>query len=334
MAVYTLLDKQQIENILQGYAIGELMRFEMIASGIENSNYFIWTDQHLRGEVAWVLTIFENLSEASLPFYNALTLFLGAQGFRVPAPLQRRSGDYSFTLAVFNEEQATVINKTGLIVPKFSGEAIAHPSREACEKIATYLGVMHKSLRQFALSHPIDHSSAWLRSKVENLLPLMAAEDARLLSEAWTRYERYQPLIAACPQGIIHGDLFRDNVLFEGDEISGVIDFYHAGESALLFDLAVVVNDWALDDSMEGSRETRYDQLKLHAILDAYRAERDFTFQEREAWPYVLELAALRFWLSRLQTLHMPGYQQGIKAGDNLKSPDAMKGVLKAAMAI
>ena len=133
----------------------------------------------------------------------------------------------------------------------------------------------------------------------------------------------------ACPQGIVHGDLFRDNVLFEGAKVSGVIDFYHACQASLLFDLAVLANDWAWDKELGD-----YDYTLLSAIVDAYQVQRPWTAMERDLWPRCLEIAALRFWISRLVSYYLPGYQKHSVEGDTAKDPNEMKAILLRAQAM
>ena len=329
MAVYTLLDAASISTLLERYAIGSLAHFEPISSGIENTNYFVWTiKQGAEKQSAWVLTIFENLPEAELPFFTQLTAYLQAQGFFVPAPvLQKDGGDYFHlsiaSLTATNQEQF----KCGVIVPCLSGEALHAPDMSACHQVADYLARMHLALENFPLTKPVDHGSRWFERRVQQLLSHVQSEDAVLLGEAWARYEGYISDLNACTIGIVHGDLFRDNVLFEQGIISGVIDFYHAGKSPLLFDLAVLANDWAFVEE-----QAVYDEVKLDVLVQTYAAVRPLSKAELVQWPRFLELAAFRFWLSRLKTLYQPGYQQQIKQGNSIKSPDAMKRILLAAM--
>jgi homoserine kinase type II len=139
---------------------------------------------------------------------------------------------------------------------------------------------------------------------------------------ALERYQHYQQELAACPQGIIHGDLFRDNVLFEGSRITGVIDFYHACSDALLYDLAVIVNDWAVNP--DGS----YIPEKVDSVIRGYEKQRPWNQQEVKSWPYLKELAALRFWISRLNSRYLPGYQSRSLSGDATKNPDEMLRIL------
>lgn len=347
MAVYTVLDKQNIKNILREYDLGELIRFAPISSGIENTNYFIWIKkQEIISE--YVLTIFENISADSLPFFNDLTTFLAAKGFSVPAPLKNKHGSAVFLLLLDKIDLFSTkseIQKFGLIVPKFEGEAVGYPTITDCQKIATYIAKMHSALVDFELEKESDHSIVWFQENISMLSDKVDKEEVALLRLVLERYKKYDVLIRQCSLGVVHGDLFRDNVLFQSGEISGVIDFYHAGKTASLFDLAVVANDWAINYEMVpdifGSQafsfsdaliDQIYNEEKLSALIQTYSSIKALTDSEQKAWPRLLELAAFRFWISRLKTKYLTGYQNDVETGEVIKSPLAMQLILMAAM--
>lgn len=315
MAVYTQLSERQVEKILLNYSLGELSALSEISSGIENTNYFLDVASGEGFQTRYVLTVFENLSKEELPFFNDLTSHLSKAGFKVPAPLKDVSGK-----AVFEVEA-----KPGMIVQCMQGGAEEVPSLMQCEAIAIYLAKMHLSLREFSRSRPLERDVAWMDAQTLLLKDTtISKEDLALLIASVDRYKHvYGAGLQECPQGTVHGDLFRDNVLFSGVEVSGVIDFYHACQATLLFDLAVMVNDWAWN-----SVEMAYDQGKLKQIMTSYQAYRPWTEQEKIYWPRCLELAALRFWISRLVSFHLPGYQQHSVEGDTAKNPDEMKAIL------
>ncbi|MFV1872664.1 MAG: homoserine kinase [Oleiphilus sp.] len=343
MAVYTLLNKEQISAILMEYPLGSLSRFEPIASGIENTNYFVWVDQGDSEERVLVLTIFENLSEDSLPFYNDLTRFLAQQGFLVPAPFCNQRGVDVFKV---NDATASAKMKFGVLVPKFSGVSLVKPDALACQKIAQYVAKMHLALADYEAEQEAEHTLDWCRRWVGELASCVTFEESSLLSLALERYQGYAALIESCPKTVVHGDLFRDNVLFDGGEITGIIDFYHAGQTASLFDLAVIANDWAVNfdqlpatfaastDQTTISQQTPsvYDEEKLRLLVSTYHAIKPLSDAEKSAWPKLLELAAFRFWLSRLKTKYLAGYQTEVKQGDVVKSPEAMQLILASAM--
>ncbi len=321
MAVYTQLTRLQVEQLLELYELGNLVSYSEISAGIENTNYFLDTylESHggsglgLKGR--YVLTIFENLSKEALPFFSDLTAHLSREGFKVPAPEFDANGESVFEL---NE-------KPGMIVKCLSGSATELASVEQCKAMAVYLAKMHLALRDFPRTRPLTRGEAWMVQQKALLIDsAIPKHDLDLLERSILRYtEEYGVATQECPQGIVHGDLFRDNVLFEGEVVSGVIDFYHACQATLLFDLAVMVNDWAWDSSKGG-----YDEALMVETVRAYQAYRPWTENEQRVWPRCLELAALRFWISRLVSFHLPGYQQHSMEGDTAKNPDEMKAIL------
>ncbi len=312
MAVYTALSKQDIEQLLTQYDIGELSSFQEISSGIENTNYFVTTRVESGDLKRWVLTLFENLKLNDLPYFCDLTRHLDQDGFSVPAPLADRAGKGIFTLK----------EKAGVLVPCLSGASLDVPDEKACASVGAYLAGMHLSLRTFSQNRAVERNVEWMQGQLDKLHGVMDNRDYKVLEGFFTRYRVYQPDLLGCPQGTIHGDLFRDNVLFDEGEISGVFDFYHACDATLLFDLAVVANDWAL------RADGVHDQEKLGHLCEGYQSQRPWTDKEKVMWPYCLELAALRFWLSRLVSYHLPGYQQASLLGDTIKDPDEMKTIL------
>lgn len=342
MAVYTELNEQQIRSILSAYDVGELSRFEPIESGIENTNYFIWTERQAYLSV-WVLTIFENIPEESLPFFNTLTCFLSGRGFFVPAPIKSLDGKDVFVLESTNLESSN--RKFGVLVPKFAGKANDIPEIVHCTRLGEFMAKMHVSLAEFSTDAPALLQFSHFEKRFEELRNVIPSSDLIIIERAMIRLSAFRVLLESCLQGVVHGDLFRDNVLFENDMISGVIDFYNAGKTAVLFDLAVAVNDWAVSSTQLSTLSTCeeyelsdsllsrvYDEEKVSAILNGYQSIRVLSQEEKAAWPKMMALAAFRFYMSRLKTKYLSGYQQEVKAGNAIKSPNAMKVLLLASM--
>ncbi len=301
MSVYTTIERSTLEQFLRRYDLGALVSFEGISAGIENTNYFVTTE---RGE--YVLTIFEELSAEELPYFLDLMAFLAEHGVPCAHPEADREGRYLQSLMA----------KPAALVRRLAGASVEHPNTVQCAAIGAALAVMHREGRRFPRRRDNPRGPRWWAETARQVLPRLAPEDAELLQEE-LRFQRLHKL-ADVPRGVIHADLFRDNALFVKDALTGIIDFYYACNDALLYDLAVTVNDWC--STADGS----LDAARLTALLEAYRPIRSFTPMERGAWPVMLRAAALRFWLSRLKDLHFP------KEGEitHTKDPDVFRRIL------
>jgi len=288
---------------------------QAISEGIENTNYFL--DTRAGQEIhRWVVTLFENVEANDIPFFCALTRQLSQQGLSVPAPVQQRDGKETFAFK----------GKLGIIVPRFEGAPMRTPNEQACTQVGHWMARMHRGLSEFSLQRPLVRGIEWMLRYQHALTGKISDQDMRLLAHSIDRYAHRRAGLMQCPQGVVHGDLFHDNVLFDSGQISGVIDFYNACQATLIYDLAVAVNDWAVDT------QGRVDRRLERAILDAYQSERPWTEQEHAHWFYALELAALRFWISRLSSKFLDTYQTAAVSGDVIKDPDEMKRILLRAV--
>lgn len=314
MAVYTSLERQDIESLLARFAIGRLGSYQEISSGIENTNYFLTTVPDDGGNAEWVLTLFENLEFKALPYFCQLTRHLERAGFEVPAPVDSRQGEAAFMLK----------NRPGVIVPRLAGHSLTQPDQAACAAVGEWSARMHLALQTFSQKRATTRDAHWLTQQINRLQPVIENAEFEILNAYFQRYLQYQSLLASCDQGTVHGDLFRDNVLFQQGSISGVFDFYHACDATLLFDLAVIANDWALEAN------GRHHPEKLSSLIQAYQRVRPWSEIEEQAWPFCLELAALRFWCSRMVSRYVPGYQQQSLSGETIKNPDEMREILLA----
>ena len=283
MSVYTSVSHGQLSAWLAGYALGDLLELKGIAAGIENTNYFVTTT-----EGRYVLTLFEKLQPEELPFYLGLMAHLSARAIPCPRPIADRSGK------VLGE----LCGKPATLVTRLSGKDIERPSARQCALVGAMLARMHIAGMDYPHAMPNPRGLDWWHGAALEVTPHMPAAEATLL-DAELRFQALHRS-AGLPRGAIHADLFRDNVLFDGDAIGGVIDFYFACTDALLYDLAITVNDWCIDDT------GALDDARARALVEAYRAVRPTTAPEREAWPVMLRAGALRFWVSRLFDLHCP----------------------------
>lgn len=313
MAVFTHVLASDLQVILDRFSLGECLRLEGISAGIENTNYFLDTAKDGKAHF-WVLTVFENMESKELPFFVALTRHLADQGLSVPAPLVDSSGKALFELH----------GKDAMIVPCLNGVAKEHIAANDCFEVGRWLASMHNAVATFKEHRPLVRDLSWMQDKLSALQTSdIPHHDLSLLEQCIARYSVYRQQLDACPKGTVHGDLFKDNVLFDGEQVAGVIDFYHACTEGLLFDLAVCANDWVTNS--DGS----YDPALMSSLLKGYTAEHGWSDQDDQAWPLFLELAALRFWISRLASKYLAGYQQESVAGETIKNPDEMRGILE-----
>jgi len=281
MAVYTDVSFEDLETALSGYDAGQPLSFKGIAEGVENSNFYLQTD---RG--AYFLTLYEKrVSEADLPFFLGLMEHLAARGIACPQPLRRKDGG-----------QWTRINgRPAALVSFLNGLSLRRPDVVHCAAAGDALAKLHAAGTGFSIARPnalgpegwapLVEKTADGADGIEGGLRALIAEGHAHVVENWP---------GDLPQGVIHADLFPDNVLFMGAQVSGLIDFYFACNDALAYDLAVMLNAWCFED--DGS----YNITKGKALIAAYRARRDLTRAELDALPVLCAGAALRFLLTRL----------------------------------
>ncbi|MEQ1773316.1 MAG: homoserine kinase [Burkholderiales bacterium] len=306
MSVFTTVTPGQLAVWLKNYSIGTLTDLQGIAAGIENTNYFVTTTQG-----RYVLTLFEKLTAQELPFYLNLMAHLAQHGVPCPAPIANNRGGSHFL--------GELSGKPASLVSRLTGKDLVNPSANDCAKVGHVLARMHIAGQSYAGHMDNPRGQRWWNAVMPDILPFLNAADAALLraevkaQDAHRLDETYN-----LPRGTIHADLFRDNVLFNEGDIAGVIDFYFACTDALLYDVAITVNDWCMQP------DSRLEPARTQALLTAYHAARPFTGAERAAWPALLRAGALRFWVSRLYDLHLP------RAGEmtHAKDPDHFKRML------
>ena len=298
MAVYTEVSKKEANSLLKTLNLGLASTLKGASGGIENTNYFVTTPV---GD--YVLTLFERLTFEQLPFYLNLMKHLATSGIPVPDPAADSRGRILHTL---NNKPAAVVNK-------LRGQSQLNPTAAHCAAVGHMLARMHAAGQHFNEQQPNLRGLAWWNDTVPVVLPYLTDDQRRLiLSEL-----AYQNHIAAgsayrgLPQGAIHADLFRDNVMFEGEELTGFFDFYFAGTDSLLFDISVCLNDWCIDLPTGQHHAGRAD-----AFIAAYQSVRPLTANERTLLPALLRAGALRFWLSRLWDFHLPREAAVLQAHD------------------
>lgn len=302
MSVFTTVSAEQLNEWLKAYPLGTLLELKGIASGITNTNYFVTTTTG-----RYVLTLFEEHGAEELPYFLHLMTHLAERGVPCPHPVKRNDG---IQLDELN-------GKPAALVSCLAGRDIETPNAIHCAEVGRVLANMHVAGASFSDTGHDTRDSAWRKATAEKVLGLLSADYQAMLNQTMQRQTNLN--VQALPQGVIHADLFRDNVLFDGDKIGGLIDFYYACRGALLYDLAIAVNDWCVN--ADGS----LDQARVMAMLNAYHAVRPLNSDEKKAWPDMLPIAALRFWLSRLKDKHFP------HAGEltHAKDPQHFQKILK-----
>jgi homoserine kinase type II len=303
MSVFTTVTPEQLSTWLKNYSIGTLVDLQGIAAGIENTNYFVTTTQG-----RYVLTLFEKLAAHELPFYLNLMAHLADRGVPCPAPIANNSGGY---LGELNGKPAS-------LVTRLTGKDIVNPSVMDCAKVGRVLAQIHIAGQSYAGRMDNPRGRQWWKAVAPKVRPFLNADDDTLLTREVNAQDAQVP--GDLPRGAIHADLFRDNILFHGGAVAGVIDFYFACTDALLYDVAITVNDWCM------MPDSRLDPDRTQALLAAYHAERPFTAIERSAWATLLRAGALRFWVSRLYDLHLPRPGEMTHA----KDPDHFRRMLAA----
>ena len=288
MAVFTPVSEPQARALLQTLQLGELHSLRGIEGGIENTNYFVNCEA---GE--FVLTLFERLTAEQLPFYLHLMKHLAHKGIPVPDPRANAAGDILHT----------VCGKPAAVVNRLVGRSQLAPDAVHCAAVGTMLARMHLAGCDYERQQPNLRGLPWWNETVPVVLPHIDAEAAALLRAelAYQNHVAASSPYAALPRGPIHADLFRDNVMFEGAQLTGFFDFYFAGVDSFLFDLAVCLNDWCIDLPTGA-----HDAHRATAMIDAYQAVRALTAAERSLLPALLRAGALRFWISRLWDYYLP----------------------------
>jgi len=288
MAVYTQVSFDEASALIDRLGIGSLVALESCRGGIENTNYFADTTAG-----AWVLTLFERLTDAELPFYLHLMKHLAGHRIPVPDPQADASGAI---LHVLKGKPAALVNR-------LPGHHHLAPDNAHAASVGAVLARMHLAGVDFPRRQPNLRGLPWLGETIPVVVPFLDAERAALITDelAFQQQVAASAAHAALPRGVIHADLFRDNVMFEGDTLTGLFDFYFAGIDTFLFDIAVCLNDWCID--LESGRLI---DERASAFVAAYHEVRPLQTIELRLMPALMRAAALRFWTSRLWDLHLP----------------------------
>ena len=290
MAIYTKLDFAEIENLLRPLQLGRLIAAHGVAAGVENTTYFLqFESADSKSEVSeFVFTIAESLNFSDIQFIAQLTSDLNGAGLPVPSPVNAH-----FPLSIDG--------KPALVIPKIAGDHPTSVTPSLCRAMGELLAKVHLVTTASTDVHESHRSLSWVLRTGNTLLPLLNSDQKELLHTQLSELSKFVSANKNMPQAIVHGDLFRDNVLVKGNKIVALIDFFSAGTGYLLFDLAIVVNDWCIDT------DCALDTINYRALVEGYQAIRTPQSDEIAHWNYFLRLAALRFWVSRLSEQFLPG---------------------------
>ncbi|MEJ1157777.1 homoserine kinase [Prosthecomicrobium sp. N25] len=281
MAVYTEVTDEDLARFVEAYDIGRVLSYKGIAEGVENSNFLLHTE---RG--SFILTLYEKRVDArDLPFFLGLMEHLASRGITCPLPVKTRDGAMLGTLS----------GRPAAIVTFLEGMWVRRPSAQHCGAVGEALARFHLAGRNFAIRRPNALSvGSWRplfersRARADDVTRGLAAEVERELDHLETAWP------ADLPGGVIHADLFPDNVFFLGEKLSGLIDFYFACNDALAYDLAICLNSWCFEADLS------FNLTKGRAMLMGYTRVRPLGPEECAALPLLCRGSALRFLLTRL----------------------------------
>jgi homoserine kinase type II len=306
MSVFTNLTLQDARDFLRNFDVGAVVELRGIAAGITNTNYFVITAAN-----KYVLTIFEHNKLEELSYFANLMTFLAKKNVLCPLPITDKNGLNLHMLK----------GKPVMMVSCLNGTDILAPNIKQVQQVARALAQLHQAGAGFTQAGINQRDKAWRLAIAQKVLPKLASDDAALLQSELDYLHAKD--FSHLPRGVIHGDLFRDNVLFDGDNLGGFIDFYYACQDVLAYDMAIAINEWCVHHN--GADIGELDDEKVQAFLAAYEEVRTFEPKESAAWTDLCRLAALRFWLSRLYDFYFP------QAGEltHTKDPNHFKHLLQ-----
>ena len=301
MAVYTSINSSDLTEWFKKFNFENYVDFKGISSGVTNSNYVVFMSNS-----NYILTIFEHNNIEELQFYVDLMTYLARENFLCPRPIENNSG----------QALGLLKSKPALMVSFLDGKEIAVRNSNNCYLVGQHLARLHLVTNNFPQSNKNTRDLSWISDIYLNLKAYLSLEDQKIIELEINYHKEIDK--SELPEGIIHGDLFRDNILFLNDKVSGFIDFYYACNEKFIYDIAIAINDWCIYD------DGKINKLLYSVFIKGYQSERKLTDNENEYFNSALRLAALRFWLSRLEAFH------NAKEGEItfIKDPNHFKNIL------
>jgi len=282
MSVYTEINQTEMQTILEQYTLGKLKTFQGISAGIENSNFFVNTDQG-----RFVLTLFERMQEDELPYFMNLMQHLSSHGVPCPVVQRLKSQDMLFNFK----------GKKGCIITCLKGKTLHTLNKLQLENAGRMLAILHNAGKNFQEKHPNPTNLKWVKKTIKQILPSLIEhydhETTKLLQDELNAQKELDT--SELVSGVIHADYFVDNILISGNQVSGVIDFYYACNDTYVYDLAIATNALAFNDT-----------VNMTIFIHAYQEKRRLSQKEIAILPMMLRRAALRFWVSRLYDAFFP----------------------------
>lgn len=306
MSVYTTITETELQRFLADYSVGRLVSYTGISEGIDNTNYFVQTDQ---GE--FVLTVFERLSAAELPYFLDLLEHLHQHQVACARPIANRQQQFL----------SQIQHKPAAMVERLPGTTVKTIQASQCGDIGHALAQLHVAGQHYPQQQYNRRGLDWCQTTARALDSVLPSDEAEMVRRELTEQCSLHQSSLDLPTGTIHGDLFHDNVLYDGLRFSGMIDFYFACHDVLLYDLAVAINDWCKDPA----QPERLEPARTQQLLTAYQSMRPLTANESQAFSLLLRRAALSWWLSRLYDKYFP------REGELtlIKDPDVFKRLLQ-----
>jgi len=302
MSVYTILKNKHIKEILSLYNIGSLKSFDGISDGITNTNYFLNTD---KGK--YVITIFEDIKKTKVTKYLKLMNFFSKKGLCAPEIMITKSGGVL----------TTVEKKPCSIMQKLSGKTVNESNSTLCKSLGEVIGTFHNFSQQYQGMISNSRDIEWIEKTSKKIENHLQPNQLNLIKHCSKVFKKI--FSSNLPSGVIHSDLFRDNVLASNNKITGIIDYYYSFNGPLVYELAVIANDWCVNKN--GSINAK----KYHSFINSYNSVRPITKKEMEQMNNAMIAAGLRFYLSRLVDMIFP------KVGEitHIKDPSAFEKILK-----